>query len=265
MQGGYRLQNITSKKTADKPVLSVITIVYNGEHFIERTLKSVVEQSYTNIEYIVVDGASKDNTLQQVKHYEEHIAFWISEKDKGIYDAMNKGLQQATGDYVLFMNAGDQFYDGTTVENIFKNDSNADIYYGDALIVDDNNSDLGLRRLRPPKNLTWKSFRMGMLVCHQSFIVRRSLAPLYNLNYKIAADIDWCITCMRSASKIENTGLVICRYLTGGTSWQNQKKALRERFDIMKKHYGVVSVISSHLAITARFIGQKLKGEKRTN
>ncbi|POY39111.1 glycosyl transferase [Solitalea longa] len=258
----YTQNNIIKNQS---PVLSVITIVYNGEHFIERTIKSVINQSYANIEYIIVDGASKDSTLSIVKNFEKHIAFWSSESDKGIYDAMNKGLKQATGDYVLFMNAGDQFYDTETVEKVFASNSNADIYYGDALIVDDENNGLGLRRLRPPQQLNWKSFRMGMLVCHQSFIVRRSLAPLYNLNYKIAADIDWCISCLKASSKIENTQLIICRYLSGGTSWQNQKRALRERFDIMKKYYGVITVISSHLAITARFIGQKLKGEKRTN
>ncbi|AFD09247.1 glycosyltransferase family 2 protein [Solitalea canadensis] len=263
MQGGYR--NKQDLNYEAKPVLSVITIVYNGSGFIERTIKSVVNQSYKNIEYIIIDGASKDNTLEIVKRYEENIALWISEKDKGIYDAMNKGLQLAKGDYVIFMNAGDQFHNETTVKRIFTTNANADIYYGDTLIVDDEGRSLGPRRLRPPEKLTWKSFRMGMLVCHQSFIVKRTLAPLYDLNYKIAADIDWCIKCMKQAKTLENVHFYIANYLSGGASWQNQKKALNERFNIMKKHYGIVSVISSHMAIVARFAVQKIQGGKMTN
>lgn len=263
MQGGYRDKQ--SSRFDDKPVLSVITIVYNGSHFIERTVKSVVGQTYKSIEYIIVDGASKDNTLEIIKHYEDKIALWVSEKDKGIYDAMNKGLNLATGDYVIFMNAGDQFHNEKTVEQIFATQSDTDIYYGDTLIVDDDGNSLGPRRLRPPEKLTWKSFRMGMLVCHQSFIVRRSLAPLYDLNYKIAADIDWCIKCMKQAKTLQNVHFYIANYLSGGASWQNQKKALNERFNIMKNHYGLISVISSHMAIAARFAIQKIRGGKMTN
>ncbi|UKJ08052.1 glycosyltransferase family 2 protein [Solitalea lacus] len=265
MQGGYRLQQIASKKDLQKPVLSIITIVYNGAPFIERTLKSVTEQTYANIEYIVIDGASRDNTLDIIKNYQNNIALWQSEKDKGIYDAMNKGLQLATGDFVLFMNAGDCFYHPSTVESIFYENSLADIYYGDALVVDNENKSLGPRRLRPPEVLTWKSFRMGMLVCHQSFIVKRSIAPLYNLNYKIAADIDWCISCMKNAQQIKNTHLFISRYLAGGASWQNLKKALAERFEIMHNHYGLLSTIGSHIIIALRIITQKIRGTKFTN
>jgi glycosyltransferase involved in cell wall biosynthesis len=93
-----------------KPVLSVITIVYNNARDIDRTLLSVLNQIYDGIEYIVVDGASNDGTLEIIKRYESRIAKLISEKDKGIYDAMNKGLALATGDYVIFMNSGDEFY-----------------------------------------------------------------------------------------------------------------------------------------------------------
>ncbi|SMO60641.1 glycosyltransferase family 2 protein [Solitalea koreensis] len=265
MQGGYRTQHISSKKTENLPVLSVITIVYNGADLIARTMKSVLSQTYSNIEYIIVDGASTDNTLDLIKKQEAQIALWVSEKDKGIYDAMNKGLELATGDYILYMNAGDQFFANDTVEKIFAKDPKADIYYGDTLIVDDEGNSLGPRRLRPPQQLNWKSFRYGMLVCHQSFVVRRSLAPAYDLHYKIAADIDWCINCLKDAKTIINTEIFIARYLSGGASWQNQKQALKERFDLMQKHYGTVSVITSHVVIAARYIKFRLQRGKTTN
>jgi glycosyltransferase involved in cell wall biosynthesis len=265
MQGGYRTQHISSRKIANLPVLSVITVVYNGASLIERTLSSVIDQTYSNIEYVVVDGRSKDNTLDLVKSHEDKIAIWNSEKDKGIYDAMNKGLELASGDYILFMNAGDQFFSKNTVETIFANDIDGDIYYGDTLIVDEEGNSLGPRRLRPPHKLTWRSFRYGMLVCHQSFIVRRSLAPVYDPHYKIAADIDWCIKCLKNATKIINTNIVIARYLSGGASWQNQKKALAERFELMTKHYGTVSVVASHAAIVVRYIKHRLFKGKLSN
>ena len=112
------------------PTLSVITIVYNNVKHIERTIFSVVNQTYPNIEYIVVDGKSTDGTLQIIERYKTRIAKIISEKDEGIYDAMNKGLAAATGDYVIFMNSGDEFYKTDTVERVFETAPDADIYYG---------------------------------------------------------------------------------------------------------------------------------------
>ena len=105
--------------SADQPVLSVITVVYNNVNDIERTMLSVLNQTYRHIEYIIVDGHSKDGTLETIKRYENRLARLISEKDSGIYDAMNKGLAAATGDYVLFMNSGDEFYDAATAAAVF--------------------------------------------------------------------------------------------------------------------------------------------------
>src|ERR1700761_5977921 len=111
-----------------QPTLSVITIVYNNVRDIERTMLSVLDQSYQNIEYIIVDGASTDGTLDIIKKYGNRIARLISEKDEGIYDAMNKGLAAATGDYVLFMNSGDEFHSADTVSVVFAIADDADIY-----------------------------------------------------------------------------------------------------------------------------------------
>ena len=137
--------------------LSVITVTYNAKHTLERTLKSVQEQTYPAIEHLIVDGNSNDGTVALIQQYENERLKWISEPDKGIYDAMNKGAKMATGDYLCFLNAGDTFYNVDTVEKMFKTiDKNAfpDILYGETAIVDDNGRFLHMRRLRAPKTLT---------------------------------------------------------------------------------------------------------------
>ncbi|MGB4053301.1 MAG: glycosyltransferase family 2 protein, partial [Dysgonamonadaceae bacterium] len=131
--------------------LSVITVTYNAEHTLERTLKSVREQTYPAIEHIIVDGNSNDGTVALIHRYENERLKWISEPDKGLYDAMNKGIKMATGDYLCFLNAGDTFYDTDTVQKIFASiDENhsPDILYGETAIVDDNGRFLHMRRLQ---------------------------------------------------------------------------------------------------------------------
>ena len=123
-----------------QPTFSIITITYNAERWLERTILSVLSQSYPNIEYILIDGASKDKTVEIIKQYESGIASWISEPDKGLYDAMNKGLRRATGDYVWFLNAGDTLYTADTVQRIVaslkKKVSLPDVIYGETRIVE---------------------------------------------------------------------------------------------------------------------------------
>ena len=116
--------------------LSIITITYQAEQYLERTIQSILVQgNRTDIEYIIIDGASKDGTLGIIEHYREHIDVFISEPDRGIYDAMNKGIQKATGDYLIFMNAGDTFADNNTVKHIIESmHHQPDVIVGDALL-----------------------------------------------------------------------------------------------------------------------------------
>jgi len=246
------------------PKISIITVVFNGESLIERTIKSVLEQTYTNIEYIIVDGLSTDRTLTIVEQYSSKIAKIISENDKGIYDAMNKGLKIATGDYVLFLNAGDELYANSTLTKVFENFSNADVYYGNAAITNENGEQLADRRLTPPLQLTWKSLKYGMCVSHQSFIAKRALCDFYNLDYQISSDIDWVINVLKRSHKITNTQIYISKFLEGGASKQNQTKALIERFKIMVKHYGFFQTVSSHLYIMLRYPIHKLTHKSMT-
>lgn len=244
-----------------QPTFSIITITYNASRWIERTILSVLSQTYPHIEYIIVDGASTDNTVDIIKQYAHGISHWISEPDKGLYDAMNKGLQMATGDYVWFINAGDTIYATDTVQRIVaslkKELSLPDVVYGETAIVDADSKLLGMRRLKAPKKLTWKSFRMGMLVCHQSFIAKRELAPLYDLQYRLVADYDWCIKCLQKARLIHNSHLTLSNYMEEGLSSINRKASLKERYKVMCHYYGTLSTTLLHGWFALRFYSAK--------
>lgn len=254
--------------------VSIITVTYNAEATLERTLKSVNEQTYTDIEHIIVDGASRDRTLEIAKAFNVKV---VSEPDKGLYDAMNKGIKLATGDYLVFLNAGDKLHDSSVVERVVETaqkESNAAIIYGNTAIVDNEGKFMYLRRLQPPKVLTWKSFKHGMLVCHQSFYVRRDIAQQYDLNYKFSADFDWCIRCMKegekrgmrnvyvpssqsqlsSSTSFNSSQLILTDYLSEGMTTANHKASLKERLNIMAKHYGWATAIAMHIWFVFRII-----------
>lgn len=235
------------------PKITVITVVYNGEQLIERTVKSVINQTYTNIEYLIIDGASKDNTLQVIQPSTSKISKVVSEKDNGIYDAMNKGLQLATGDYVLFINAGDELFAASTLQEVFSTQTNADAYYGNTAVTNESGEQFGDRRLAPPEQLTWKSLKHGMCVSHQSFIARRTLCPNYNLNYQISADYDWVINVLKKSKNVVNTHTYISKFLEGGASKQRQIQGLKERFKIMIQQYGFIPTVWNHFYILLRY------------
>lgn len=247
-----------------QPVLSVITIVYNNARDIERTMLSVLNQSYPAIEYIIIDGASTDGTVEIIEKYRDRLAVFLSEKDKGIYDAMNKGMKLATGDYLLFMNSGDEIYDAQTIEAVFNSGSNADIYYGETEMFDDNWNSLGQRRHQAPKQFNWKSFKRGMNISHQAIYIRRTLAEPYDLHYKYSADIDWILKAAKKSNSIVNTNRYVAKYLVGGISKKKHWASLKERFAIFSKYYGMVPNILNHLVIALN-LGFYFLRNRRTN
>ena len=233
------------------PKFSIITVTYNAGKVLEDTIQSVISQTYRNVEYIIVDGKSKDNTLEIADKYRDHISKVVSEPDKGLYDAMNKGIRLATGDYLCFLNAGDELHDNQTLQQIvhtLKGTALPDVIYGETAIVDKEGRFLHMRRLSAPEKLHWKSFKQGMLVCHQAFFARRELAVkhLYDLKYRFSADFDWCIRIMKQSKYLHNTHLTLIDYLNEGMTTQNHKASLKERFRIMTKHYGWISTILHH-------------------
>ena len=131
------------------------------------------------------------------------------------------------------------FYAPDTLEKIFSNhQEDVDIYYGDTMILAQNQKEIGSRRLAPPKQLSKKSFRWGMTVCHQSILIKRTIAPKYDTSYRITADYDWVLTAIERAKKIVNTNIYISKFLSGGLSSKHIVKANKERYKIMCKHYG---------------------------
>jgi glycosyltransferase involved in cell wall biosynthesis len=247
-----------------KPKLSIITVVYNNVRDIERTILSVTRQSYSNIEYIVIDGLSTDGTLDIIQNYSSHITTLISEKDKGIYDAMNKGLALATGDYVLFMNSGDELYAVDTVEQVFASANDADIYYGETEMIDAQGNSLGRRRHQAPKQFTWQDFKYGMSISHQAIYIKRSLAQPYNLKYELSADIDWILRAAKKARLIQNVNRYVAKYLVGGMSKTKHRQSLMERFAIMREHYGLLPTLYNH-AVIAFNLGWYWLRHRRTN
>lgn len=254
---------------------TIVTCTYNAEAVLQRTLDSVMKQSYCSVEHLIIDGVSKDKTLSMVKAYQHkndvgetaHEIRVFSEPDKGLYDAMNKGIDRATGDYLIFLNAGDVFPSVETLEFVEgcvgEGEELPGVLYGDTDIVNMEGRFLRHRRLTPPKRLTWRSFMWGMLVCHQSFYARTDLAKgiHYNLDYRFSADVDWCIRIMREAARrhlpLRNVNAVITNYLDGGMSVQNHQASLKERFQVMRSHYGLLATLFVHAWFVVRSVLKK--------
>lgn len=261
---------------------SIITITYNAAAVLSRTLESVAAQTYTDVEHIIVDGASNDGTLAIAEDYRRqsdglcngHSVVIKSEPDHGIYDAMNKGLGMATGTYVLFLNAGDTFASPSTLAEIA---GAARLYgtrsegrplpavlYGDTDIYDAAGNFVCHRHLSAPRRLSWRSFRRGMLVCHQAFYARADIAgrTAYDLKYRYSADVDWCIRIMKEAERdtlpMVNVNRVVAHYLREGQTTQNHRASLKERFDVMRRHYGIISTLLMHAVFAFREIARRI-------
>lgn len=250
--------------------ISIVTITYNAEAVLQRTLDSVSSQTYRDIEHLIIDGASKDGTMDLVSRYKVRDLPYevrvVSEPDKGIYDAMNKGLRLATGEYIVFLNAGDTLHDEKTLDMVASslqpatNSQQPAVIYGDTNIVDDEGHFLRKRHLSVPDNLTWRSFKQGMLVCHQAFYARLDIARdiPYDLQYRHSADVDWCIRVMKEAERrhlpLVRVQGVVADFLDGGDSSKNHRASLRERFHVMRRHYGLLTTCLMHVWFLLRSV-----------
>ncbi len=258
--------------------ITYVTITYNAASVLGRTLDSVLCQDYPDIVHLIIDGASTDGTLKMVDDYIErsnaasngHSIQVTSEPDKGIYDAMNKGLRSLTGDYVCFLNAGDFLPAPDTASRIAEAVAGSQpsslstplpaVLYGDTDIMDGEGRFLHHRRLAPPENLTWKSFRHGMLVCHQAFYARTDFAisAPYDLRYRYSADVDWCIRIMKAAAKenvpLLNLHMVVVNYMQEGQTTLHHRESLLERYRVMESHYGRISTFLMHCWFVVRAV-----------
>lgn len=234
------------------PKLSIITVTWNAVQELPPTLESVFALAQQDYELIIIDGASTDGTVEYVQSLGNRVHQFVSEKDAGIYDAMNKGLHMARGEYVWFLNAGDTAYNAHVADLIFEDSDPADVYYGDTLMETPEGKVLGLRRGSVPEYLRLKHLRTGMKVSHQSLIVRRSVAPDYDLRYRYVADLDWLIRLLKSGARVKNMHCVVSVFKTGGTSGRNWRKAMWERWDCLRRHFGTLGAFSAHVRIGLR-------------
>lgn len=276
--------NPNSSAAATTPKFTIATVTYNAAALIECTIESIESQDYPQVEHIIIDGNSQDETLTLIQHYLErnsisehrHELIVRSEPDEGLYDAMNKALQLATGDYILFLNAGDTLHSPTTLsqlaEQILAHSTEKNrpaVVYGHTDLVDENGSFLRHRRLVPSRQLNWRHFRSGMLVCHQSFMALTSLAqqfPYADKRYRYSADFDWCIRIMREAERQHLPLLAACEpdgelsvisnflHSDDGTTRQHHQASLWERFSIMVRHYGPLTTCALHAWFVLRAV-----------
>ena len=237
INGGLRTQNIKKVSSQNKPLITVVTVVYNCKDTLEETIKSVINQTYDNIEYLIIDGASTDGTLDIIKKYEDKIDYWQSEPDKGIYDAMNKGVKLATGDYIALLNA-DDWYDKKTVENVVFEILNEkyDVYYGLIRIFNKDNYAIKVQGdcICNIKNAP---------IAHPTCFISKKIYEnyLYDCSYKSAADYEFIIRIYDKAT-FKFIEKVLVNFRTGGMSsnWKSFIESSLIQFKygfIDKKHY----------------------------
>ncbi|WP_459816517.1 glycosyltransferase family 2 protein [Geotalea toluenoxydans] len=230
-EGGLRTQGYFKRSFPDRPLITVITVVFNGEKCLEETIRSVINQTYDNVEYIIIDGASTDGTIDIVKQYDGQIDYWLSEKDEGIYDAMNKGINKATGEWVNFMNSGDSFYGNNVVELIFNKQIIASVIYGNTLYQYDS----VYKKIRKAEKLT---FKYGLPFCHQSSFTKTEIlkAEMFCRLYKIFADFDLFAKLKKNGSIFVYADLTVSIFNCDGVSTVKSTEHLKELYAINKKY-----------------------------
>ncbi|MEW7009883.1 glycosyltransferase family 2 protein [Lentilitoribacter sp. EG35] len=226
------LSSPPAAKKASTPLITVITVVYNGGDFLEATIQSVLSQTHANLEYIIIDGGSSDNTVDIIRRYESNLNFWCSEPDKGIYDAMNKGLSLANGKWVNFMNAGDTFYKDSTISDLFSEDhSNSTIVYGGVAIQYP--EFIKLQHAGEPRDL-WK----GMRFSHQSTFINLKYHKInpYNIENTITADLELFYKSYLNGIVFLKTDQILSSVITGGLAEKNRLKSINGAYNTVRKY-----------------------------
>lgn len=223
------------------PKVSIITISFNAADVIEKTILSVINQSYKNIEYIIIDGGSTDGTINIIKKYTSKITYWCSELDKGIYDAMNKGIKKATGEWINFMNAGDSFFQNDTIE-LFINQipPDTDIAYGDTML----NLSIG-DYIEKPKPLD--QIINGMVFGHQATFIRTELHKKYpfDRNYRSSGDYNFFYNVFIHKHRFSYIPMIVVNYEgENGISARNQLLSQKENASIQGKDKKILWRIS---------------------
>ena len=244
-----------------KPTFSIVTVTWNAAGVIQPTLDSVKGQSCSDYEYVVVDGQSTDDTLSLVRAAAIDNTRIISEPDGGLYDAMNKAIGLAQGEYIIWLNAGDAFAAPDSLARMaVLAQEHPDVIYGQTQVVNSERQVVGKRHLTAPEHLTADSFKHGMLVCHQAFVARRAIMPKYDLQYRFSADYDWCIKVLKASQANAYAGSEpLISFLDEGTTSRNHKASLKERYRIMCKNYGTLPTLFRHVGFAVRHLLRKCR------
>ncbi len=251
--GGLRTKGYFKKSYENKPLISIVTVVYNGEKYLEQTIKSVIEQTYNNVEYIIIDGSSTDNTLDIIKQYDEYIDYWVSEFDSGIYDAMNKGISLCTGDYIAFLNA-DDWYNGDAIESIVFSITQNDIAFIFANVDIFNTND----EFRLTYREKFSRYQLVMPFGHPTLFVQRDilLSLPFDQKYPTAADYDFICKIIKQKLPFFYLDKSIVNFREGGisTSSNTEKELVLLRYH----HFGILTAIHFYLITTKQPVISKL-------
>ena len=218
-----------------QPEITIVTVVFNGIKTIEKTILSVINQDYEKLEYIIIDGGSTDGTIDIIKKYADKIDYWISEPDKGLYFAMNKGLNLAEGKWINFMNSGDSFYTTTIVSEVFSTNYRSGVIYGDVMFSFDGRNSVYVKA-QPLENF-WK----GMQFVHQAAFVSTILMKEFpfDTKYKFIADYNSLYKIFLKGENFQYIELPICNFLAGGLSDNNPRSILECQKLIFGVHKGI--------------------------
>lgn len=213
---------------------------------------------HNDIEWVVIDGGSTDGTLAYLES-QTLCQNWISEPDKGIYNAMNKGIERANGEYLWFLNSGDYAYSLEAVQSLLKHlEDGPDVVYAETMMVDENGIELGTRSQistrKLPSVLNWKSLRFGMNVSHQSFVIKRDKCLKYDESFRHVSDIDWMISCLKQCHKVVRMDGILSCFTMDGHSSKHRKASNQERYKVLSKHYGAIGNAMNHTYILFRKI-----------
>lgn len=233
-EGGLRTQGIHKKNSLDKPLVTVITIVLNDVEHVEKTIQSVLNQDYPNIEYLIFDGKSTDGTVEIIKKYTQRIDYWISTKDGGMIDALNKAIDAATGEWVHFLHSGDYFIAPDTFTKIFSKPHTADLLYG-GFIANFNGRPVLCKTLPSATEKAWQ----GMQLCHSALFTRLKLMQQFKFNpeYKVSPDGDFVAHCVASGCTFERLDEIIFQVGTFGNSYHHWLKGRLENWKIARTYF----------------------------